>query len=279
LCLCDSKEVHVGSECLQQPQELEQCASSFPVVTAGKMSVAALADFGAIRTHFIDQQVLKSVEGGIRQVVCLGAGLDTRAYRLGLPSDVKFFEVDFEASLKFKQETFDNWLSPKGERGAKPSCKRVAVAVNLLDTTDDGKFKWLEELTKNGFSASKPSVVIMEGLIQYFKEADAKRLLGSVQSATASGSVLLVTTLKGGNDTRLKSMLDQFKNKFSTEILFFTDDPKSLVESVGFTLKSTATVKDLYAVFDAADRLTDSHGKSVVGPTHEQYTFNVAVRN
>jgi len=212
-------------------------------------------------------------------VVCLGAGLDTRAYRLGLPSDVNFFEVDFEASLKFKQETLDNWLSPKGERGARPTCKRSAVAVNLLSTTDDGKSKWIKELTRNGFSASKPSVVIMEGLIQYFEETDVKKLLGSVQTATASGSVLLVTTLKGGNDTRLKPLVDQFKNKFSTEILFFTNDPKSLVESVGFTWKSTTTVKDLYTHFDAADRLIDSRGKSIAGTVHEQYTFNVAIRD
>ena len=46
------------------------------------------------RTKFIDELIEKSSSNGIEQYVILGAGYDSRAHRLELPSCLKIFEVD-----------------------------------------------------------------------------------------------------------------------------------------------------------------------------------------
>ena len=46
------------------------------------------------RTKFIDELIEKSAVNGIEQYVILGAGYDSRAHRLKLPSSMKIFEVD-----------------------------------------------------------------------------------------------------------------------------------------------------------------------------------------
>ena len=47
------------------------------------------------RTKHIDARILAAIKGGVRQVVLLGAGFDSRAYRLGEKyPEVRFFEVD-----------------------------------------------------------------------------------------------------------------------------------------------------------------------------------------
>src|SRR5687767_12877029 len=49
--------------------------------------------YTAVRTAFIDSEVKAAIAGGMRQVVILGAGMDTRAARLA-SEGVRFFEVD-----------------------------------------------------------------------------------------------------------------------------------------------------------------------------------------
>src|SRR5262245_9811705 len=48
----------------------------------------ALRFYFCARTPFYDQYVLRAVEAGCRQVVLVAAGLDSRAFRLGLGGDV-----------------------------------------------------------------------------------------------------------------------------------------------------------------------------------------------
>ncbi|HEY2427576.1 MAG TPA: SAM-dependent methyltransferase, partial [Acidimicrobiales bacterium] len=62
----------------------------------------ALAVWVAIRTRFLDELVLDATSGKCRQVVLLGAGLDTRAFRLDWPAGVRVFEVDVPDVLDFK---------------------------------------------------------------------------------------------------------------------------------------------------------------------------------
>jgi len=60
--------------------------------------------------------VLRAVEDGCRQVVLVAAGLDSRAFRLGLPKDATVFELDQAAVLDFKQAVLD-------EHEVVPTCK------------------------------------------------------------------------------------------------------------------------------------------------------------
>ena len=127
------------------------------------------------RTPFYDQRVLRAVEDGCRQVV-LVAGLDSRAFRLGLPADATVFELDQAAVLDFKQAVFD-------QHEVVPTCGRVPVPVDLLDG-------WPPSLLAAGFDKTRPAIWIAEGLLMYLSSPDAEQLLATVTALSAPGSRL-----------------------------------------------------------------------------------------
>src|SRR5262245_10036272 len=57
-----------------------------------------------IRTIVIDEIIQKHVAEGIDTVINLGAGLDTRPYRLKLPESVRWIEVDYAGIIEHKNE-------------------------------------------------------------------------------------------------------------------------------------------------------------------------------
>jgi O-methyltransferase involved in polyketide biosynthesis len=77
---------------------------------------SGLAFHISIRTRFFDDYLREALGSGIRQVVVLGAGLDARAFRLAVPRDVHWFELDLPDVLAFKQAVLDRqaataWLA------------------------------------------------------------------------------------------------------------------------------------------------------------------------
>src|SRR5437773_10750517 len=61
--------------------------------------VSGMANLLLIRTRFIDDHLLRAIENGASQVVILGAGFDTRAYRFAdLLKDKLVIEVDYQST-------------------------------------------------------------------------------------------------------------------------------------------------------------------------------------
>lgn len=110
------------------------------------------------------------------QVVVLGAGLDTRAYRLGLGPEVTVFEVDRAETLEFKQRVLT---------GEEPTCRRVPVVGEL--GTDD----LTGLLNTAGFDDSLPTVWLAEGFLFYLTRPHADALLDEMATLSAPGSALL----------------------------------------------------------------------------------------
>ncbi|MEV4259539.1 SAM-dependent methyltransferase, partial [Spirillospora sp. NPDC049652] len=77
-----------------------------------------------VRTRFYDDYLRAAADAGIRQVVLLAAGLDTRAFRLDWPAGTRLFEVDLPDVLAFKAATLAD---------AEPRCERAAVAADLRE--------------------------------------------------------------------------------------------------------------------------------------------------
>jgi methyltransferase (TIGR00027 family) len=67
-------------------------------------SARRLRLFIAVRTRFAEDTMRVAIKGGVRQVVILGAGLDTYAYRASLPDDLRVFEVDHPATQTWKRQ-------------------------------------------------------------------------------------------------------------------------------------------------------------------------------
>jgi methyltransferase (TIGR00027 family) len=128
------------------------------------------------RTPFYDR-VVTAATGTCSQIVMLGAGLDSRAFRLGLTGTSTVFEIDRPAVLDFKQEVLDRV-------GAQPTCRRVPVATDL--TRDD----LATVLGRAGFDPAMPTLWLAEGLFMYLTAAEADRLLDDMRSLSAPGSRL-----------------------------------------------------------------------------------------
>src|SRR5689334_1502457 len=73
---------------------------------ASSLRESELVGFGiALRARLIDELLLNAVQSGeIDTVLNLGAGLDTRPWRLELPARLRWIEVDFPAILEYKSE-------------------------------------------------------------------------------------------------------------------------------------------------------------------------------
>ena len=63
-----------------------------------------LRRFIAVRTRFAEDALAAAVERGVRQLVVLGAGLDTYAYRSSLAETLRIFEVDHPATQAWKRQ-------------------------------------------------------------------------------------------------------------------------------------------------------------------------------
>src|SRR5207302_5522316 len=79
----------------------------------------------AVRTKFFDDFFIGAgATAGIRQVVILASGLDSRAYRLDWPAGTTVYEIDQPQVLAYKSTTL-------AENGVTPSADRREVAIDL----------------------------------------------------------------------------------------------------------------------------------------------------
>jgi methyltransferase (TIGR00027 family) len=134
------------------------------------------ARYFGLRTRVLDDFLLRSVRTSARQVVLLGAGLDTRAFRLDWPPDRVVFEIDRAGVLAFKHQAL-------ADLSATPKVKRVPVPVDL-------RADWVTALTTAGFDPAAPSVWLAEGLLFYLPSPTETYLIDTVDRLTTEGSAL-----------------------------------------------------------------------------------------
>lgn len=126
------------------------------------------------RTRFFDSYFAAAAEAGVRQIVLLAAGLDSRAYRLDWPTGTTVFELDQPKVLDFKRQTL---------HGETPKAERREVAVDLRDD-------WQSALRTSGFRADDPSAWIAEGLLIYLPGAAQEQLFTGIDALSCPGSRL-----------------------------------------------------------------------------------------
>ena len=135
-------------------------------------------NYQAVRTHYFDGYFDAAVRAGIRQVVILAAGLDSRAYRLDWPTGTTVFEIDQPKVLDYKTSTLD-------AHGGLPKARRVPVAVDLRDD-------WPAALLAAGFDPAQPTAWLVEGLLPYLPGDAQDRLFDLVTAHSAAGSRIAV---------------------------------------------------------------------------------------
>lgn len=117
------------------------------------------------RTVLIDEAVAAAIANGCDTVVNLGAGLDARPYRLDLPADLEWIEVDLPAILDHKGAVL---------AAETPRCRLRRIP---LDLTGDG----LADLL--GGLAGRRILVLSEGLVMYLSPDEADALADALLAA------------------------------------------------------------------------------------------------
>ncbi|WP_204806293.1 class I SAM-dependent methyltransferase [Mycobacterium riyadhense] len=138
--------------------------------------VQLMIDFMATRTAFFDEFFLHAADTGVRQVVILASGLDSRAWRLPWPHGTVVYELDQPRVLEFKTATLR-------QHGAHPTSTLVSIPIDLRQD-------WPKALQEAGFYASRPSVWSAEGLVRYLPARAQDLLFERVNALSPAGSWL-----------------------------------------------------------------------------------------
>lgn len=145
-------------------------------------SAAGFPTYFAVRTRFLDDEILAGVGVGIRQVVTLAAGVDGRTVRLALPAGTRWFEVELPEMTQFKDALI-------ARSGLPLACERHGVAADLRED-------WQSQLRAAGFDPRQPTVWLVEGLLMYLTDTAGESLLAGLTELSAPGSRLMLEHLK-----------------------------------------------------------------------------------
>jgi methyltransferase (TIGR00027 family) len=113
-----------------------------------------------VRCRFIDELLLEVLASGqTPTVLSVGCGLDTRPWRLDLPPELRWIEVDFADMLDYKDELM---------AGETPRCHRERISADLNDRK--------QRLAMYGAASAAPALMITEGLLTYLPAATVEAL-------------------------------------------------------------------------------------------------------
>jgi methyltransferase (TIGR00027 family) len=147
----------------------EQIAQSMPLGRDNAWSIVT-------RTYLIDELVQQQVAGGVDTVINLAAGLDSRPYRMQLPHNLRWIEVDFPEILAYKEEIL---------REANPVCRLERIRLDLSDQLARRElFSRLNDRAAN-------ALLITEGLLIYLTAADVESLAKDLAAPSAFHSWIL----------------------------------------------------------------------------------------
>lgn len=164
---------------------------------------ANMLSYQAVRTHFFDAFFTDAAAAGVRQVVILASGLDSRAYRLDWPAGTVVFEIDQPKVLQYKAEKLT-------EHGVQPSAELHAVAIDLRQD-------WPAALRKAGFDPARPTAWLAEGLLMYLPAEAQDRLFEQITELSAPGSRVSAEAVRHHDEERRAQMRERWE-KMADEV-------------------------------------------------------------
>ncbi len=138
---------------------------------------------GIARTKWIDDEVTRALET-CSQLVFLGAGFDTRAYRLPAAERVQTFELDYAATSLAKQA-----MLAKAIQSLSNQVHFIGIDFNTQSVAD--------VLSSAGFDKTRPTCFIWEGVTNYLSAEAVDGVLQQIAQA-AGGSIVLFTYVHRG---------------------------------------------------------------------------------
>jgi methyltransferase (TIGR00027 family) len=134
--------------------------------------------FIAMRSRFAEDSCQRAVQRGVRQVLVLGAGLDTFAYRLEGPADLRIFELDHPDTQRDKQRRL--------------AAARIAPPAHLAYVAHDFEHGSLTEaLVAGGFDPKRRTFVLWLGVTPYLSREGVLATLGELAALTGGVEIVL----------------------------------------------------------------------------------------
>jgi methyltransferase (TIGR00027 family) len=155
----------------------------------------AIVDGMGTRTKYFDEYLLAAVRSGVRQVVILASGLDSRAYRLPWPDATTVYELDQPQVIEFKTRTL-------ADLGAEPTANRVTVPIDL-------RADWPAALRAAGLDTGAPTAWLAEGLLIYLPSDAQDRLFDNITALSAPGSTIATEYVPGLKDIDFERVRQQ----------------------------------------------------------------------
>ena len=200
------------------------------------------------RTLFIDELITNNAASGVEQYVILGAGYDSRAHRLDLPSSLRIFEVDQSEVQTRKRSKIPKEL-PNSEN----------VTYVSVDFSNQSLSK---QLLAEGFDQSKSTIFTLEGVSQYItKDALTSTIIEIASLTEDTNSTFFISYV---DELLLRDPIACFgkgypkpakKAKLITDlsakvgeawVSFYNEkELESLLSENGFSIKQNMTLKDL----------------------------------
>jgi methyltransferase (TIGR00027 family) len=134
------------------------------------------ADIVAVRTRQLDGIIASAVACGIDQIVVLGAGIDTRFWRVPLPRGTPLIEIDSAGVNDLARQ-----LLPAGGLGRRVAAQLPRELITALD--------WAEH------DPDRRTLWVAEGLVEYLPGSLWPRLIAVLTTRSAPGSMALITVL------------------------------------------------------------------------------------
>ena len=169
-----------GESCCTRPkrchdQRSSGCQTCCWCCANDLIRTGANVEYMTLRKLLGDELVLEQHERGTLQVVSLGAGMDSRAFRLGL-NDVTFFEVDKPGLFDVKEPLVSD---------VPQQCAARHTVIGTVGIMDLGA-----SLRAAGFDSNRPTTWLMEGIFPYLSVPIMRQLASDIGRLSAPGSAL-----------------------------------------------------------------------------------------
>lgn len=181
------------------------------------------------RIRFVDDCLKAALESGLEQLVILGAGFDSRAYRFAQLKRHRVFEVDHPNTQRLKIEKVARILG-----GLPDHVHYVPV--------DFESQALMPKLKNEGYNPGVKTLFIWEGVCKYLTEAAVSELLTAVSAGTVKGSAIVFDYLfesmitNSASSPLTQRMLDYQANKGEPFIFGLPEkSPEAFVKPRGFS--------------------------------------------
>jgi methyltransferase (TIGR00027 family) len=120
-----------------------------------------------LRTCIIDDYIRQAIADGVDTILNLGAGLDTRPYRMELPESLLWIEADYPHMIEFKEERLAK---------EKPRCRLERVKIDLANVEERRRMLAAVD------ARTRKMLVLTEGVVPYLNEEQGASLADDLRA-------------------------------------------------------------------------------------------------